>query len=308
MRTFDYLIRLLAVMTIVVSAVAIAPGDQWLLELASHFRAQYLAAQALLLVGLAFRARWAWCLALLPVLVLNFVPLAPYWPRPSADPLLTGDSLTLMSANLAGDDTGRSAFLDMLERAPPDIALLVEFGPGWSEAARSLHEIYPHRVEIPRSDAFGIAIFSRLPFLEQRSFRLQTTSAIDVRINLSGRPVRILGVHLRPPTNAVGSTERNRQLSDLATIASRETEPLLVMGDLNITPYSPVFTDTLGATGLLDTGRARGWYFSWPTFLPILGIPIDLCMVSEHFVVLDHQRGPYFGSDHYPLMATVALR
>jgi endonuclease/exonuclease/phosphatase family metal-dependent hydrolase len=31
-------------------------------------------------------------------------------------------------------------------------------------------------------------------------------------------------------------------------------------------------------------------------------------MISEHFVVLDHHRGPAFGSDHYPVTATVALR
>jgi len=308
MRKLDFLLRLLAAGTLAVSASALAADAWWLFELTSHFRAQYVAVQAILLMLLVLRARWVWCLVLLPVMVLNVIPLAPYWPRPTSNNALPGAPLTLMSANLNHENTDYLAFLDLLQAEPPDIVLLVEFNSGWSEATRRLHGIYPHRIEIPREDAFGVALYSRQPFLDQRLLRLQTTDAIDVRVDLSGQSVRVLGVHLRSPVNAERAAERNQQLSQLTAIARHEPGPLLVLGDFNISPYSPLFASTLGTSGLHDSGLTRGWNFSWPTYLPILGVPIDLLLLSGHLVALDHRHGPAFGSDHYPVIATLALR
>lgn len=308
MHKFDSLLRLLAAGTLAFSASALAADEWWLFELTSHFRAHYVAAQAILVMLLMLRARWGWCFVLLPAMALNVIPLAPYWPRPTSDNPLLGVPLTLMSANLNHENTEYVAFIDLLQAEPPDIVLLVEFNSGWSEATQRLHGIYPHRIEIPRDDAFGIALYSRRPFLDQRSLQVQTTSAIDVRVNLAGGTARLLGVHLRSPVNAERAAERNQQLSQLTAIARQEAGPLLVLGDFNISPYSPIFASTLGTSGLHDSGLARGWHFSWPTYLHVPGVPIDLFLLSEHFVALDHRRGPAFGSDHYPMIATVALR
>ena len=308
MRKIDYLLGLLALGTVVVSVGALAAAESWLLDIASHFRAQYLTVQAALLMLLLLRARWVWCLALMPFMALNSIPLAPYWPRPAGDDPFHREPLTLMSANLNAENTDYAAFMELLEEQPPDIVLLIELDAAWSEAIRPLHAIYPYRIEIPRADRYGIGLFSKRSFADQHSLQLQTTTAIDVQVPLSGRLVRVLGVHLRSPTSAEFSAERDRQLSQLSELARREAGPLLVLGDFNISPYSPIFATTLGASGLEDTGRERGWSFSWPTFLPILGVPIDLFLTSEHFVTLDHRRGPDFGSDHYPMTAAVALR
>jgi endonuclease/exonuclease/phosphatase (EEP) superfamily protein YafD len=42
--------------------------------------------------------------------------------------------------------------------------------------------------------------------------------------------------------------------------------------------------------------------------LPVLRIPIDHCLVSSELVVLEHTVGPDIGSDHYPLLVTLAVR
>jgi endonuclease/exonuclease/phosphatase (EEP) superfamily protein YafD len=41
--------------------------------------------------------------------------------------------------------------------------------------------------------------------------------------------------------------------------------------------------------------------------LPVLGIPIDHCLVSEEIRVIAHRRLPAFGSDHYPILAELAI-
>jgi endonuclease/exonuclease/phosphatase (EEP) superfamily protein YafD len=76
-----------------------------------------------------------------------------------------------------------------------------------------------------------------------------------------------------------------------------------VVGDLNVTPWSPTFRDLLQAPGLVDTARGRGLRGTWPVCLPGMRIPIDHCLVSGDLQVLDRQVGPGVGSDHFPVMA-----
>ena len=100
---------------------------------------------------------------------------------------------------------------------------------------------------------------------------------------------------------------RDRQLDDLAALVAQVSGPLAVLGDFNITPYSPFFQDWLARTGLTDTRRGRAVSPSWPTQLPLVAIPIDHCAVSHEVTVVAHRRLPAFGSDHYPILAELAL-
>src|SRR5690606_15531451 len=169
-------------------------------------------------------------------------------------------------------------------------------------------DLYPYRVQLPDARAFGIALLSRLPLRDVHPFRLESTHAIDARIAAPAGELRLIGVHLRPPTTAGSAAERARQLDVLAAIAAEIDGPLAIAGDFNLTPYSPYFTDWLRATGVRDA-RAAGASggFTWPTFLPALGIPIDHCIVSPELGVAAFRRLPAFGSDHYPIVVELIM-
>ena len=82
---------------------------------------------------------------------------------------------------------------------------------------------------------------------------------------------------------------------------------LIVVGDLNTSPWSPHFRDLLTATGLRNAAAGHGWIPTWPTwFWPAL-IPIDHVLVRGPLGVEDLERGPDVGSDHYPLIAGLRL-
>ena len=83
---------------------------------------------------------------------------------------------------------------------------------------------------------------------------------------------------------------------------------MIIAGDFNVTPYSPVLVNWLERTTLTDARRGRGFGMSWPTSVPVLGIPIDHVFVSEDFLVDAHYYGPAFGSDHYPVLTRLSLR
>ena len=46
---------------------------------------------------------------------------------------------------------------------------------------------------------------------------------------------------------------------------------------------------------------------TWPTYNPLLWIPIDHCLVSPEIIVTDRQIGPDVGSDHYPIVVDLQL-
>jgi endonuclease/exonuclease/phosphatase (EEP) superfamily protein YafD len=100
---------------------------------------------------------------------------------------------------------------------------------------------------------------------------------------------------------------RNRQLAALAQVAREHTWPLVVIGDLNITPFSPLFARTLRA-GKLASCDGGGLHPTWPARVAPLFIQIDHCLASAGIQTEDFRVGPYLGSDHYPISVKVGSR
>jgi endonuclease/exonuclease/phosphatase (EEP) superfamily protein YafD len=82
----------------------------------------------------------------------------------------------------------------------------------------------------------------------------------------------------------------------------------LLVGDLNVTPFSPYFSDLLAQTGMEDARRVYGFHGTWPTWMPLLQISIDHCIADPQLEVMRVARGPDVGSDHYPLEITLRQR
>lgn len=293
----------LAVVTAGAGLLPLAARQWWIADLAANFRWQLLALQtgaALLLIA-AHRARWL--AALIAPVLLNVAVLAPYWPRfglgvPTAAAVPT--NLKVMTVNVRAGNTHSSGLLREIRRESPDVLLVVEYTHQWSRYLKPLARSYPYRFELPQGDPFGIALFSRLP-MSARRHALESTNAIEARVNGPAGPVRFVGVHLVPPMSAALAAERNRQLQELAAVRAGIQEPVIIFGDFNVSPFSPHFGNWLAQTGMRDTLRGQGPAVTWPTFLPVFGIPIDQLVVSSGFAIDRREQLARFGSDHYPV-------
>jgi hypothetical protein len=95
----DSLLGLAAFATAVPTLLALAAAQAWWLELFSHFRLQYLAAQLVLLAALALRRRWRMSLLLIPLAALNASATSAYWPR-EPNPVSGRPDVRIMTANL----------------------------------------------------------------------------------------------------------------------------------------------------------------------------------------------------------------
>ena len=282
----------------------------WITELFTHFRMQYvvIGSAALLLFGI--KRRWRAAFALVPFLASAAWPLAPYLMQPAAGTAAPagGAELTVMSVNVEESNRRHAALRALVRTHSPDVLVLTEITRRWARELEPLFEAYPHRLLEPRRNGGeGIAVLSRIPVKRARIVPLLSMPAADLLLDLGGRDVRLFGVHLRSPPGAHSVDERNRQIEALAPLVTGDPGPRIVTGDFNSTPFSPYLADWIRTTGLGDAARGRGYVYTWPTFLPILGIPIDHFFHSEDFQVLEFRRLPAFGSDHYPVFVRLAL-
>jgi len=307
MKHLDRLVFVAAVGVATATALPLLAELWWVFELFCHFRVQYLAMLAVLAALLTIRRRWKWALAILPFAAINAAPIYTWWPVEESA-RHSSDQLSVMNINVNAANSDFASLLSLVEQELPDLIVLVEFNAAWQSAIGTLSSLYPYRVTVPQQDRFGIAVLSRVPFHDETSIDLLTTPAVSARIPMAGRLVRILGVHLRPPVSAGWAAIRNQQLVEIGKLLDERSEPVIVVGDFNITTYSSIFAQWLKERELRSAAQATGLTISWPTFFPLLGIHIDQYIVSESVSIDDFRRGPTFGSDHYPLTATFSLR
>jgi len=271
----------------------------WVFELFSHFRVQYVAVGGVLTI-IAFSCRQRIPGFLLAAAVaVNAWPLLPYLPQPRD--ARRKFAFTVLNVNV---NSGNEAFAETIGRiqaAEPDLVSILELTGDLDDALGTLADEFPYRFMLPEFGNFGIGVLSRYPLSAVSAAALRETTAIDSTVELPTGPLRFVAVHLVPPIGSSLARERNSQLDVLAALAASVEGPLLVCGDFNLTPYSPFFPRFATAANLTDTRLGTGLGISWPSFMPLLGIPIDHCLAREPILVESIERLEQIGSDHYPV-------
>jgi endonuclease/exonuclease/phosphatase (EEP) superfamily protein YafD len=110
-----------------------------------------------------------------------------------------------------------------------------------------------------------------------------------------------------PPYGAENTGLRNRQLTEIGNFLADSAGPVILVGDLNTTPWSPAFKDLLQATGLQNSMKGFGIQPTWPTTIPLFWIPLDHLLHSPDFHVKSRKTGPHVGSDHFPVEVRLSL-
>lgn len=310
------LLHALAALTALTSVVSLLDVDLLWFELLSHFRLQYLLSSLLCLVALIGLRSYKSGLAMVLVVALNAVYVVPWFFAQQVDQSATGADLTVMHANVNTGNTAYEQLLKQVGKEQPDILVVQEVNQAWLNALAQVQVVLPYHYSVPRDDNFGIALFSRFPLLDVRELYLGNSGvpSLQATLALSDRRISLVTTHPLPPINSGYFRSRNSQLTALAGLAAGISEPLIVMGDLNVTMwsanYTPLELDHLDRkTGLVNGRRGFGILPTWPAaLLPLFRIPIDHCLVSPHFVVEEMRVGKKFGSDHLPLISRLRLK
>ncbi|MBA3313738.1 MAG: endonuclease/exonuclease/phosphatase family protein [Planctomycetota bacterium] len=300
-------LRILLFALYAVGGLSFAGPAFWMFDNLTAFVPQYAGIAFLFAIGFGLLRSPRWAVA---ALVLAGAHALRLW-VPGAEPApIVGQSLKVVSANVHTSNREYDRFLRFVKSESPDLLLVTEVDDGWVDALEPLRGEYPHAVIEPRSDNFGIALLSRLPVDTAETVELGDAGVptIVARVTLGEEPLTIIGTHPLPPVRSATARERNRQLAAVAQRAADDSFDVIVMGDLNASPWSPYFRALLREGRLSDTRRGFDLQPTWPAFFAPLMTPIDHILISDGLNVTDRRTGPNIGSDHRPVMATIWRR
>lgn len=309
MRWGDRVLVLVAALVALVSILPLGARLSWHLELTSHFRVQYLAVTAVVLALTLVRRQWVATALLTAAGAVSVAPVLPYLPLgPGSVAQAAAAPIKVLTVNVSFRQFSARRLLELVRESDPDVVVVQELTPHAERELSALNELFPQNRRFPADGPYGIGLWSRFPLESSATIALGRRPAIEARLQGPAGPFTAIGVHLSAPTTARRGAARNRELRELAARSAARSEPLVVAGDFNITPYSPYFTDWLAESGLTDSRRGRTMSISWPTTFPVIGIPIDHVAVNDGFAVLSHRRLPNFESDHFGVLVELAPR
>ena len=255
-------------------------------------------------------------LAAAPLLLWTLGPAAWSWVRPMPSPS-GGPVFTVFSANLLYGEADTDNLVAQIRAADADVVLLQEYTPASVQELRpALHGAYPHALSLPQQDAFGQAVFSRLPFTSGPELFNDggrfLVPLIVFEVEWEGRRIAIWNVHLLPPASVQGVRLQREMAAWLAARAEERmarggVDALVVAGDFNA-PYRTNHLRELRGAGLGEAhdaaGRGRGGTWprnSWLRHFP--PIRLDHAMYRGSLRCVGARVGDDFGSDHRPVVA-----
>jgi endonuclease/exonuclease/phosphatase (EEP) superfamily protein YafD len=279
----------------------------WPLDLFAHFRVQY--ALLFLVVAIALFALRAPLLGAVAVAGALFaaIPIVSYMGVPTARAEAGSASFRVVTFNTWFRNRDYAAIGRFLEQTQADVVVLEERNRQEALRLGEFLASYPHSFNEPRPH--GVVVFARWPIVSAESLPLAAGGVLAARVTLDwqGTQITVLGAHLHWPLGPTNSRLRNAELNELASLAAARTEPVIVAGDFNITPWSRQFRTALQRSGLNDSAAGHGLAPSWPSQFPPLGIRIDHCWASRHWRSTAIRLGPSLGSDHLPLIADLEM-
>lgn len=277
----------------------------WIFDFASSFRIQYFVCLGMAsFVFMAGKKRKA---ALVTGIfsTVNFILLVPFYLHFPVPHAAEGKMFRAVQANVHGANTDYERFIHFVDDVSPDFIAVEEYTFSWDAALKKLHKKYPYVVSHPQGDNFGIAFFSRIPF---KSAEIKNIGPIAIpstvaRFEFNGRVLNVIGTHPVPPNGGQYVDFRNKQIESVGLFVKNLKGNVVILGDLNITPWTPALQDFLRIASLRDAREGYGVTPTWPvdSFL-FIRFPIDYCLVSRDVSVRDFKRGPDIGSDHFPLV------
>lgn len=286
----------------------------WFLELFSHFRVQYLVLLAFATIVFVAGGRFPQAIASGLFAFVNILLVAPLYVKSpvheSSNPGLTGqDAYRVLLANVLQTNAAFGSIRHLIRTEQPDFIILIEVNKTWIDQLKSVLDAYPFSRMPLREDNYGIALFSRFPptFSEVRHFGAAQVPSIITTFNLQQQRVSILATHPPPPKTKQAAGLRNIQLAEIAEYIHTLQGEALLVGDLNMTSWSPHFSDLIQNSRLRDSRKGFGMQNTWPTNRRLLQIPIDHILVSKGVVVLSRRIGQFNGSDHYPVLLDFSL-
>ncbi|MEP1445005.1 MAG: endonuclease/exonuclease/phosphatase family protein [Paraglaciecola sp.] len=217
-------------------------------------------------------------------------------------------SIKILTSNVLMPNHSAEKLITLVSLHQPDVIVTLETDDWWQGAMQPIHADYPHRVNQPLDNLYGMHLYSKyaLEDVEVRNLIEDDVPSIHCYLLLRNElKIKCHFLHPAPPspTENTRSTPRDRELLLIAREVADKTEPTIVTGDLNDVAWSPTTRAFRRISGLKDPRIGRGMFNTFHADYPFLRWPLDHIFHSEHFTLETIQRMPSINSDHFPLLS-----
>lgn len=281
-----------------------------LLELTAHFKLQYLCLSCLTFVYFrAVHRKKVWWIVSLFCILINLIEIAPWYIPQGIAAQSSEQPFRVLLSNVYYPSKDYTKVISLVREEKPDVAIFIEVSKIWSKELETLQDILPYSLDTNQFGVTGgVAMYSKLP-LENPSVRFfaKKRGSLSADVTLQGRTLSLIATHPSIPTQRSSFVARNKQLSNLTHYVAQIENPVVVIGDLNITMWSPFYKSMVTEAELRNARSGFGVLPTWPTFFPPLSIPLDHCLVSPDIQVLEMRTGRDVGSDHLPIIVDLLI-
>ena len=282
------------------------------LEATSHFKVQYLLAGlcAFFFFGMN-RRKLLWLTVSAFCILLNLAEIVPLYIPPHVNVGESSEQVRIFLFSVDRPSDGRySEVRALVRKENPQIAIFPEASDPWAKELKAFQDILPYSAS-HHYPTDGIAIYSKLP-LANVSVKFwgyrKVVRTLVADVTLEERVVSLVATHLFSPRNGTRFEWRNRHLEEIGDWAIQSKNPVLVVGDLNMTVWSPHYKRFAQKTGLRNGRAGFGILPTWRSNrFPFVSLPIDHCLVSPEIKVVKIRTGGNMGSAHLPVIADVMI-
>lgn len=280
----------------------------WAFDLLANFRVQY--AAVLIVTGIVYGLTMGRITSVifLAAAIANIVVIVPFFTdQPPAAASDSGE-LRVVTFNVSASNVRRSETLSWMTESGADLGFIMESSSDWDGALLTLDPAYQVVATVPLDRTFGITAIGRGDAVGE-VIRLGEAREPILRITTSigEEPVVVYAVHPRSPTSEMRAEIRDETLAALADRIRQEEDPVIVVGDLNATPWSAAFQALTKDARLNDSMRGYGLQPTWPDSNILFSIPIDHVLYSDELTTISRDIGPDLGSDHRPLEVVIGF-
>jgi endonuclease/exonuclease/phosphatase (EEP) superfamily protein YafD len=221
-------------------------------------------------------------------------------------PLNAAGQIKLVELNVWRENPDLDRLADWLASEDPDIIVL-------DESSTALRDLIVRR--LGRGGVAGYAstvmIFARGPYLQMDRPVIGPQSHltfVNATYPSQSGPFEMVAAHTDWPT----SGRQGAQSATLAGVVARlPRRRMILAGDFNSAPWSFRRRRDDAAFGLIRRDRAlatwpAGHAGPWRGWAPVPFLPLDHVYAGPGWATVSVRRGPRVGSDHYPLVVTLA--
>lgn len=316
----NYFFIILVILTVVLSLGGYFGRFNLYLEFVSGYKLQFLlVALSCLFYFVLTRYSLGIIISLFCVL-LNLAEILPWYVnQPKINNLESYQPLKVLSYNVLWSNKQYDQAIALINQEQPDIAVFQEAQEPWANALTALKTNYPYHIGAKKLE---IEVYSKLPLNNVEiklygTYRGLVLADIAIANNVSNNNLKFIATHAYPQLyyGRPGWEIRNQHLEIgigeyIKKYRQKRSQPAVIIGDLNVTMWSPFYRSLIKKSGLKNARQGFGILPTQSGIAPqlaFLSAPIDHCLVTPEIKVQSFKTGQNIGSDHLPIIAELII-